>query len=314
MTNLQKGILSTAAGGLCWGFSGMISQHLMTSQNMNPLLLSTFRMLGAGILLLIFLQFKKKEKLWEIWKDPSSSKRLIQFALFGLTFNSITFLATIQYTNAGTATIMQYLSAIIILVSTALYYRKMPKRNEITALVLAVTGVYLIATGGNPGELAVSPLGLVIGLISAAALALYNVLPVKILDKYGSLVITCWGMLIGGIVLAVFYQPWNHLPEITSSFIANTLIVIVLGTVLPYALYLKGIALIGPVKASMIIAVEPISATAFAAMILGTNFSAADLLGFVCILSSIFFLAERKKRRKRKREKFKEEGIYSYED
>ncbi len=298
MNRLQKGILSTAAGGLCWGFSGMISQHLMNSQDMNPMLLSTFRMVGAGILMLVFLQYKTKGEVWSIWKDKTSAKRLIQFALFGLTFNSITFLGTIQYTNAGTATIMQYLSAIIILASTAVYYKKMPKRREMTALVLAVFGVYLIATRGNPGELAMSPMGLMIGIISAIALSLYNVLPVKILKKYGALVITCWGMVIGGFVLTVFYQPWNHLPNITASLLFNTFLVILLGTVLPYALYLKGIQLIGPVKASMIIAVEPISATAFAAILLGTEFSAADLLGFACILSSIFFLAERKEKGK----------------
>lgn len=298
MTRSQKGIAVTVLGGLCWGFSGMVSQHLMKSQGVSPMLLSNLRMMGAGILLFLYLTLLARKQLFQIWSDPPSYKQLLQFSLFGLTFNSITFLGTIRYTNAGTATIMQYLSAIIILIGTSVYYRKLPKGREVIALVFAVIGVYLIATGGKAGQLAISPLGLAIGLVSAVALSLYNVIPGKILAKYGALVVTCWGMIIGGAVITVFYQPWNHLPEITGSMLLNIMIVIILGTVIPYALYLKGIHLIGPVKASMIIAVEPISATAFAAIILGTTFTIADLMGFACIIFSIFFLAERRKKRR----------------
>lgn len=296
MTHLQKGILYTIIGGIFWGFSGMVSQHLMKNMDMTPLLLSNFRMLGSGILLFFYLIWKMKKELFEIWKEKNSVRDLLLFSIIGLTFNQITFLLTIRHTNAGTATVLQYLSPLILLFSIALYRRKLPKGKEMIALVLSIFGVYLIATGGNPTELAISERGLFYGLISAVALTLYNVLPVKILEKYGALVVTCWGMMVGGIAMTVFYQPWNHLPAVNLSFIGNTFFVILVGTVIPYALYLKGIEMIGPVKASMIIAVEPISATAFAAIFLGTIFTIVDLVGFLCILSSIFFLSKDKEK------------------
>lgn len=64
-------------------------------------------------------------------------------------------------------------------------------------------------------------------------------------------------MIIGGAVITVFYQPWNHLPEITGSISSRYDCNYTGNSGYLYALYLKGIHLIGPVKASMII-VEPI--------------------------------------------------------
>ena len=48
----------------------------------------------------------------------------------------------------------------------------------------------------------------------------------------------------------------------------------------------------GPVKASMLAATEPLSATVFSALWLGTAFSWTDLIGFACIISTIFLLAK----------------------
>lgn len=68
---------------------------------------------------------------------------------------------------------------------------------------------------------------------------------------------------------------------------------VVLGTALTFSIYLKGLSLIGPVKASMLASVEPVSAAAFMIVWLGVPFHYMDLLGFVCILATVFLLTRR---------------------
>jgi drug/metabolite transporter (DMT)-like permease len=68
--------------------------------------------------------------------------------------------------------------------------------------------------------------------------------------------------------------------------------IILLGTVAAFSLFLQGVADIGAVKASMLTVLEPLSATFFSAVWLGTKFSATDLVGFACILAIIFLLAK----------------------
>ena len=69
-------------------------------------------------------------------------------------------------------------------------------------------------------------------------------------------------------------------------------VIVVLGTVLSFSLFMQGIQEVGPVRASMLAATEPLSATVFSALWLGTSFSAADLIGFAAITATIFLLAK----------------------
>ena len=66
--------------------------------------------------------------------------------------------------------------------------------------------------------------------------------------------------------------------------------VVVLGTIFAYTMYLQGISDIGPMKASMLASVEPISATLFSVIWLKNSFMLMDLLGFICIITTIFLL------------------------
>ena len=64
--------------------------------------------------------------------------------------------------------------------------------------------------------------------------------------------------------------------------------VIVVGTVVAYNLYLMGVNLIGPVKAGMIAAIEPVAAAVFSFLFVGTSFTFWDVVGFALIISTVF--------------------------
>src|SRR3712207_8416259 len=57
----------------------------------------------------------------------------------------------------------------------------------------------------------ISPKALIWGLISALAMMVNTVQPVKLLKKYGSFLPLAWSMLIGGSLLFVWTRPY-HIP------------------------------------------------------------------------------------------------------
>ena len=64
--------------------------------------------------------------------------------------------------------------------------------------------------------------------------------------------------------------------------------IVLIGTALGFSIFLEGVKLIGPVKATLIGCLEPASATALSALFLGTRFSLPELSGFCFIILTVF--------------------------
>ena len=66
--------------------------------------------------------------------------------------------------------------------------------------------------------------------------------------------------------------------------------VIGLGSIGGFSLYMHGVKLIGPGRASLYSCVEPIAATLLSAVWLKVPFVTIDLVGFACIIAAIMLL------------------------
>ncbi len=285
------GVIFSLMGGIFWGLSGSCGQYLFTYHNVNSSWLVPIRMLSTGIILLCVSAVKHKGKIFNVWHGKSNFIRMGAFTLFGLIMCQYSYFTAIELSDAGTATVLQYLSPVMILVFTCFKSKKLPMAAEIIAIILAVGGTFVIATGGKVSGLSVSPAALFWGIVAGVFLACYSLIPVPLLKIADTPTVLGWGMLIGGIVLMPVFRPWESMPEITFSLIAALAGIIILGTVVAYSFYLEGIHLIGATKASIISSIEPVSATVISAVWLGTDFSFADIIGFIMIISTIFIIS-----------------------
>ncbi len=288
-----RGILCTLLGGTLWGFSGACSDFLFTNYAMDSSWLTVVRMLGAGIALTVINLTGSRKRSIAIWKNGMDAVQLVIFALLGLAFSQYAYLTSIDHSNAGTATVLQYLGPVLIMGLVCVKNRRLPDRREGIAICLAVGGTYLLATHGNPKTMVLSQLGLIWGLLSAVSLALYTLLPAKIIPKWGSMIVTGWAMLLGGAAMALISRVWSIPVALDIYGWLAVGGVVIAGTLLAYTLYLQGVADVGAVLASMLASVEPVSATVISALWLGTSFQWIDLLGFAAIMATVFLLAKR---------------------
>ena len=268
------GVLATLAGGSFWGFSGTSASFLFDTYHVDTLWLMSVRQILAGLLFMAVVVTRDRERL--------------VFTAFGLLFNQFCYLSAVRLTNAGTATVLQCLQLVIIMGYACVVDRRMPRARETIGIGLALGGTFLIATGGDPTSLSISPLGLVAGLMCAVSAACMAVIPAKILPEYGSPIVTGSAMLAAGVVSCVFVQPWAHMPVLDAAGIEALAVFVVIGSFFAYMLYMQGVKDIGSVRASLIGTVEPVSATITSAVMLGTVFLPTDLIGFAMIIVMMF--------------------------
>lgn len=285
----MRGFLMAFLAGLLWGASSPIAQFLFEQKGVVSSWLVSYRLLSAGILLLLFAALKKMP-IAEVWKEKKDSVRLCCFAVFGMMGMQYSFFAAVQEMNAGTATIFQYLNPAMLIIYFAVIYKIVPKGREIVAMLCSLIGIFLVATHGNIHQLSISWLGIVLGLILALTTCFYGVIPMPLLKKYQAEVVCAWAMIIGGIVLSAAIQPWKIKTQIDMEVIIAFLAIVIIGTILPFCFYLAALKKIGSVYSGLLSSVEPVAATILAAVFLGTSFQTIDVVGFALVLSTMFIL------------------------
>lgn len=215
---------------------------------------------------------------------------LLIFALIGLFLNQFAYLSAIQETNAGTATVLQYVCPVGILIYSCIKDRVAPTLGEIVSIIFAIGGTFLIATHGQLDQLSMTPAGLFWGLFSALTYALYIILPIALIKSGEQLAHWC------GNGHSRFGRPsftgvlQADIPT-SLDFLLAFAGIILIGTVFAYTAFLKGASLIGPVKSSLLASIEPISAIFFAFLIMNEQFYPIDFLGMAMILFAVTLIS-----------------------
>lgn len=287
----MKGILLTAAGGIGWGISGVCGQYLFMEYNMDTSWLTSVRMLFSGLMLLAMSIPMGNKNLFGVFRNKKDLGRLLAFAIGGLLMCQYVFLAAVKYSNSGTATVLQSLNVVIMAIIVACYSHTSMNRRQIVAIVLAIIGTYLAATDGDPGRFMVSSKGLIFGLLSAVGVVSYTLLSQKLIRAWGNVLITGWGMLIGGIIISIATEAWIIPDNLDIKALVMIAVIVVVGTAGGYSLFLEGVKYIGPVKGTLIGCLEPATGTALSALCLGTHFGAMELVGFCAIIATVFISA-----------------------
>ena len=286
-----KGILLVLTAGILWGVCGTVAQYLFHYAGFTPEWVVVIRLLVAGMILLLLSAIKGEHKLHSIWKDRKDVKSLLLFSILGLLAVQYTFFMAIKHSNAATATVLQYLTPVIITCYFTLISKKLPSKKDILAVALAVLGTFLIATEGNLHRLSISVNALLWGIGSAFALAFYTLLPRKLLPKWGSSLVLGWAMLIGGICFSFYNPPWMFTGEWSVYAIFAIIFIIIFGTIVPFICYLESMKYIRATEVSVLASIEPVAAAFVSILWLEVTFGMAEWLGTMCIISTVFILA-----------------------
>lgn len=290
---VRRGIVATLVGGTFWGLNGTVSKWLMDAYAIDPLWLVCVRELCACWLFLAAaaLTGRGRAQLAGVLRSPRDLLAIVGISFAAILFSQVAYLEAIDWTNSATATIMQSLGMVLVLVYVCLRMRRGPRRREVVGVCLALAGTYLVATGGNPSQLNLPVEGLAWGLACAVAAACLAILPAAPMARWGNFTVNGIAFLVSGATLAAIYRPWEHMPALDAAGMAVLALCVVVGTFGAYALYLQGVRDAGSMRASLLGTIEPVTATIASVVWLATPFSAPELVGFALIIAMVYLTA-----------------------
>ena len=288
--SLLIGTGMTLLGGAMWGMNSTVAKLLMRDYQLDPVWLSCVRALFASLIFLVGSAITTPQKLAGAVKDVKSYPKYLVTTLICVLLVQVSYLMTIDWTNSGTATVLQTLNLVFVLSWVCLRVKRLPLKRELVGVLLALAGTFLIATGGNLSTLALPPQGLAWGLANAIATSALSIMPTAMIAKWGNFVTNGIMFLISGLVLCPFVQPWAHLPKFDVASVSMLLFTVVLGTFGAYALFMAGVMRIGSIRATMLGTIEPVMATLTAVLFTGVVFGPADLVGFILIIVMVFLV------------------------
>lgn len=287
----RRGAAFATSGAILWATSSACGQFLMQTKGFDSEWLASVRIIIAGVILSLIGALQNRQAVKSLFKNTKDVLILAAYGIFGLMLAQFTFLKAVDASNSGTATVLQYLAPVMIIIFVCITNLKMPTFPEAVSIVLAVTGVFLLATHGNPSKLAISKAALFWGLLAALGFMIYSILAEKIIPKYGSMLITGLGMVFGGIVLLFIVRPWRYEVHFDAASTLAFIGLVFTGTTVGYTLYMQGVSDIGPVKSSMMASIEPVCSTVLAAA-LGSKFVWwQDYAGIACIVATVIILS-----------------------
>lgn len=295
-----KGMILTLVGGALWGISGTSVQFLTTAAEVSPSLVTLMRVLLGGGIFFAFLVVAQRATMRAMFAHARTVAGLLLFAL-ALYGNQLCYAQTVQLTNAGTATVLQMLGAVFVMLFVCVTARKLPHVKEFIGLIIALFASVLIATQGDIRTLNIHPIGLAWGIATGLTTALYILVPRRfgLFERFGSPAVVGTGMFLGTVfAVPIYVAQGGSIAGATAVLSAFGLFewlvflggLVVVGTIGGYGFYLHGVSIVGSVKGSLLGAIEPVSATALAALWLGTAFSGYDIAGMVLMCIMVAFV------------------------
>ena len=207
--HVVRGIVCALAGGICWGFSGTCAQLLMNDYGAPATWITCVRMVIAAVFFLFLTAVRNWRDLVAVFRDWRSLAQIAAFAIFGVLLTQLSYLNAISYTSAGVGTTIEQVGLVLIMLYVCVRAKRLPRAREAAGLVFALGGMLIIATQGEIDQLAIPAEGLAWGLVSAVALTFYTLMPVRVLKKWGSMLVTGLAMLFGGSAASVVVQLWT---------------------------------------------------------------------------------------------------------
>lgn len=283
MSKQVKGIMCVVGGASLWGGSGAAAQYLFANTDINTVWLVSLRMITAGILLTAYSLWHSRSQVHAILHSRHNFLLMASFAIFGMLNSQLTYFLAVKYSNAPTATVIQYLQPVIIIIWVCLSQHHWPQRIDVISIIIALVGTFYLVTGGHLGTLTLTTTAIFWGVWCAFAAALYTLIPESLLKRFDAVVVCGLAMLTSGICMLPFLLtlPRPHLDALGWILV---IYIIIFGTAVAYSMFLQSLRYIAPSVSGILSAFEPLVATLLAVTLLGTRLTGASILGSFLIL------------------------------
>lgn len=211
---------------------------------------------------------------------------LVSVVLFTLLYFSCQ-----QQCSLAVSAILLYTSPVFVMVMSAVIFKDKITKEKLVALIVTFAGCVFVS-GILSGDISVTVAGFLTGIGSGFFYALYSIFGRFALQHYKPLTVTYYTFVCAGIASLFVSSPaqvisYMSLSAMVPLFAAG---LVLIGTVLPFVMYTKGLAEIESGKAAILASVEPVAAALVGVIAFGEPMTVSVVMGLVCILTAVYIL------------------------
>lgn len=280
-------VATTAIGPLVWGTTFVTTTQLLPPDR--PLFVGAMRALPAGLLLCLLVavlagSLALPRGVW--WRRAA----LLGTLNIGLFF-PLLFLAAYRLPG-GVAAMIGAIGPFVVAGYAYLLLGDRPTRRLMLAAGIGVLGIALLVLRST---IVLDPVGLLAAAAGAFIMGLGTVLGRKwgLPEGYKTrttalLALTGWQLTFGGLlILAASFVIEGAPPALTTANLAGFAYLTLVGTVLAYLLWFRGVANLAPTRNTLLTLLSPTMATVLGWALLGEALSFGQLLGVAAVLGAV---------------------------
>ncbi|MGJ0339628.1 DMT family transporter [Aliarcobacter cryaerophilus] len=283
MSLQTKGVILAIISAICYGMNPLGALFLY-EEGLNVNSVIFYRFIFASILLAIFMLIKKDFFYLKF-------KEIILLALLGLLFgiSAISLFNSFLYMDAGLASTVLFIYPIFVAIIMALFFKEKNSIITILSIVFAFIGVVLLyeSDGAN-----VSNFGIFLVILSSLCYAIYIVIINQYL-KISALKVTFYSMLFCTITILIhsfFDSSLNIMPLVNFNMWFYTIFLALVPTIISLLFLIKAIQLIGSTSASILGALEPLTAVLIGVYVFNEKITFWLVIGIVFILFGVILI------------------------
>ena len=294
--NYRKGFIALLLASLAFSINGVFSK-LVLEAGLSPLRLAEIRSTGAFLSFFVYLLlFKRSALKFELKALPE----MLIYGIVGYAGVQAFYFIAIVRMPVSVGLIIEFTAAIWITLWVRFVRKQNVPRTMWAAVFLAIAGLALIAQIWK--GLIFDTWGVIAAFLDAFALTAYFLLgekwgkraPTETLMLYGFGI----SMLFWWLVLPIWSYPteiftqaidWRGKLEGTmTTGLVLILLVIAVGTLIPYTFNLIGVTNTNASTAAILGTLEPVLAGVFAWIWLGETFNLIQLIGAAAVITAIY--------------------------
>jgi drug/metabolite transporter (DMT)-like permease len=291
---LGYAMVMTAAA--LWAVNGTVSKVILSS-GLSSLRLAEIRSTGAFGLLALVLAVARPATLRLRRREVPY---LVLFGAGGLALVQLFYFLAIHRLAIGIALLIEYLAPVLVALWARFVMGQAVRRRIWAALALAVAGLALVVEIWS--GLSLDAAGVGAALAGAGAYALYLLLAEHGVGDRDPVSLICFGFFFAALLWACL-QPWwsfpggivadrtslhGNLAGVHVPVWALIAWMVVLGTIVPFALLVGALRHIAATRAAIVAMLEPVVATLVAWAWLDETLTGVQLAGGAVVLAAIF--------------------------
>lgn len=264
-------------------------------EGMSPVLLTTFRMFSASMILLPLYIIKVGRRF--IPRKSDIGVFVLTGASGAIGYNLFLFNA-LRFTSVTKASMLAALIPILTAVlATALRLETIPKKKHVF-IITALLGVFLTISDWNLPSLFAEPInkGDILMFGSAFSWAIYTILIKRYGDRYSHLTfsmftfLSAWIMLVPFAVRSALSTSWENIGS--SSWLA-ILYMAIFPTILSYGFQQRSLRIIGPSRTNLFINLVPLFSMILSVLVLHEHFNPLNMFSFGIIVASVILFSRK---------------------